>query len=171
MGGQAAGEKKSQYNSRFHRKSRRLLLEKSLCIEKLTWAAVPWDDCDEEYPALPVWLVVLEFRVWPSSPGMSVNRKLGIEDMHKFKGKQKFTPFFQVKCVPAIVSVWRGLVEGAVPPLRNSCDFGILLPIRPTSGERLGLTREEIPWVKAILGLPHQATELAGMVLCSCQTN
>ena len=83
LDGGPGGWRKSQFNGRFHKKSRRLLLEKSLCIEKLTWAAVPWDDCDEEYPALPVWLVVLEFRVWPSSPGMSVNRKLGIEDMHK----------------------------------------------------------------------------------------
>ena len=124
MGGRAAGEKRVNITADFI-KGGRLLLEKCWFIAKLTWAAVPWEDWDDEYPALPVWLVVLEFRVWPSSPGMSANWKSGFEDVHKVRqSKTKIHAIFvQVKFVPAIVSVWRGLVEGAVPPLRNSCDF------------------------------------------------
>ena len=94
LDGGPGGWRKSQFNGRFHKKSRRLLLEKSLCIEKLTWAAVPWDDCDEEYPALPVWLVVLEFRVWPSSPGMSVNRKSGIKFVKVQQNSHNFCEMF-----------------------------------------------------------------------------
>ena len=96
MGAQAAGEKVDLWEGQKQLSSeggffKWLVLDK--CKEfQLTCAVVPWDDCDEEYPALPVWLVVLEFLVCPSSPGMSAMWKSGIVQQG-FQSKISITVF------------------------------------------------------------------------------